>query len=396
MIQNQSIICFAGEDWWYHHQHSKNHIMRRLARAGNRVIFVNSISMGLPSIASRDLFSKISRKLRSYARPVRVTEEGIVVVSPPVLPFYSSRWARAINRWLLVAQIKLLMVAFDVRRPILWIAIPTAREVIGRLGEVALIYQVSDKYDANQMDHATASNVIADMHTDLLSRADLVYYSGRKLFEEESAKHLELAGKARQLEQGVDFDHFAAATSQAWPQPEEIAEVPHPRLGYFGAIEPWLIDQQLVRYVSGKRPAWHWVLVGLRASPLEIESLANVHYLGSKPYAAMPQFAAAFDVCILPWVTDNEFVNYGSPIKVREYLATGKPVVITPIYEYEGLDGILRVSRGYDDFISKVEDALHNDSADKSAARQQAVRESTWDNRAEQVSDAIATLLNLK
>ena len=98
MIRNQSIICFAGEDWWYHHQHSKNHIMRRLAGAGNRVIFVNSISMGLPSIASRDFFSKIKRKLRSYAKPVRVTEEGIIVVSPPVLPFYSNALARAINR----------------------------------------------------------------------------------------------------------------------------------------------------------------------------------------------------------------------------------------------------------------------------------------------------------
>jgi len=396
VIQNQSIICFAGEDWWYHHQHSKNHIMRRLARAGNRVIFVNSISMGLPSFASRDFFSKIKRKLRSYAKAVRVTEEGIVVVSPPVLPFYSSRWARAINRWLLVAQIKLLMIAFDMRDPILWIAIPTARGVVGRLGERALIYQVSDKYDANQMDHATASNVIAEMHSDLLAQADLIYYSGRKLFEEETANDSEIAGKAKRLEQGVDYDHFAAATSQEWTQPADIAGVPHPRLGYFGAIDPWLVDQELIRYVSGKRPNWQWVLVGLRASPLDIESLSNVHYLGSKPYSSMPQFAAAFDVCVLPWVTDNEFVNYGSPIKVGEYLATGKPVVITPIYEYERLDGILRVSRGYDDFIAKVEDALNADSPDKREARQQAVKTATWDARAEEVSDAIAALLELK
>jgi len=396
MIRNQSIICFAGEDWWYHHQHSKNHIMRRLARAGNSVIFVNSISMGLPGLASRDFLAKVRRKLRSYARAVRVTGEGIIVVSPPVLPFYSSRLARAINRRLLAAQIKLLMVAFDMRRPILWIAIPTAGEVVGRLDESALIYQVSDKYDANQMDHATASNVIAEMHEDLLSRADLVYYSGRKLFEEETAKNAELAGKARLLEQGVDYDHFASATSLEWTQPEDIAGVGHPRLGYFGAVDPWLIDQQLVRYVSQRRPEWQWVIVGLRASPLEIESLPNVHYLGSKPYSTMPQWAAAFDVCVLPWVTDNEFVNYGSPIKVREYLATGKPVVITPIYEYARLDGILRVSRNYDDFIAKVEDALKNDSLDKREARQNAVRESTWDVRAEEVSDAITELLELK
>jgi glycosyltransferase involved in cell wall biosynthesis len=394
VIHNQSIICFGGEDWWYHHQHSKNHIMRRLARAGNRVIFVNSISMGLPSLASPDLLSKIKRKLRSYARPVRITEEGIVVVSPPLLPFYSNRFARAINRWLLVFQIKLLMIAFDMRRPILWIAIPTAREVAGRLGESALIYQVSDKYDANRMDHATSSDIITDMHDDLLTRADLIYYSGRKLFDDDLALHPEISQKAKRLEQAVDYDHFSAATSGGdLTELDDIAGITHPRLGYFGGIDPWLMDQELIRYVSSKRPEWQWVFVGLRAAPLDIESLSNVHYLGSKPYSLMPRYAAAFDVCVLPWVTDNEFVNYGSAIKVREYLASGKPVVITPLYEYEPLDGILRVSRGMDDFIAKVEDALTNDSQEKQKARQLAVKDATWDARAAEVSEDIEALL---
>jgi glycosyltransferase involved in cell wall biosynthesis len=370
--------------------------MRRFARAGNRVIFVNSISMGLPSISNPDLLGKIKRKLRSYAQPIRITEDGIVVVSPPVLPFYSSGWARAINRWLLVMQLRLLMVAFEMTKPILWIAIPTAGEVAGRINEQLLIYQVSDKYDANQMDHATGANVIAEMHNYLLRQADLVFYSGRKLFEEETGSHPKSKAKSMLLEQGVDYDHFATAASMDGMQPNDLQGVPHPRLGYLGAIEPWLIDQELVRYVSQKRPGWQWILVGLRASPLDIESLENVHYLGSRPYASMPSYAAAFDVCVLPWVTDNTFVSYGSPIKVREYLATGKPVVITPIYEYEPLDGILRVSRSYDDFIAKVEDALNNDSTDKSKKRQLAVKDATWDARAEQVSSAIATLLSLK
>ncbi len=366
--------------------------MRRLARAGNRVIFVNSISMGLPGLRHPDLFSKIKRKLRSYANLPSVTVEGIVVVSPPLLPFYSSRLARAVNRWLLVFQIKLLMVVYDVRDPILWIAIPTAREVVGRLGERALIYQVSDKYDANQMDHATSSELIAEMHNDLLARADVIYYSGRKLFEEETAAHPEIARKAKRLEQGVEYEHFASATSEDWSEPEDIAAVPRPRLGYFGAIDSWLMDQELIRYVSQKRPEWQWVLIGLRGSPLEIESLANVHYLGSRRYKLMPCYAAAFDVCVLPWVTDNEFVIYASPIKVREYLATGKPVVITPIYEYEPLDGILRISRDKDDFIAKVEDALANDSEEKRMIRQQAVETGTWDARAEQVSRDIESV----
>jgi len=395
MIRDQSIICFAGEDWWYHHPHSKNHIMRRLARAGNRVMFVNSISMGLPSLASPDLLGKIKRKLRSYAKAVRRAEDGIIVVSPPVLPFYSNRLGRALNRRLLVAQIKMLMVAYDFRDPVLWVAIPTAREVVGHLGERALIYQVSDKYEANRMDHATGSNIIAEMHREMLDRADLIYYSGRKLIEEETAAHPEITSKAKLLAQAVDFEHFASATAKDWLVPADIADVPRPRLGYFGAIETWLLDQELIRTVSRKRPDWHWVLMGLKAARLAIEDLPNVHYLGSKPYAEMPCYAAHFDVCVLPWVTDNEFVSYGSAIKVREYLATGKPVVMTPLYEYEQMDGLLRIARSYDDFIAKVEDALTCDTEAMRVARQQAVKASTWDARAEEVSRDIESLLSL-
>jgi glycosyltransferase involved in cell wall biosynthesis len=396
MITGKSIVCFAGEDWWYHHPHSKNHIMRRFARAGNKVIFVNSISMGLPSLGSPDLVSKIKRKLKSYARFVRKTEEGIIVVSPIVLPIYGSRVGRILNRLLLVCQLRLLMISADMRDPILWIAIPTACDTVGRMGECALVYQVSDKYDANKMDHATSGDIIRAMHRKLLAAADLIYYSGRKLYEEALAAHPERAAKSKMLEQAVDFDHFAQATAATPPpSPEDIASIPAPRLGYFGALDPWLVDQQLVRYVSAARPEWHWVFLGLRASPLAIEALPNVHYLGSKPYNQMPAYAAAFEVCVLPWVTDNEFVNYGSAIKVREYLATGKPVVITPLYEYEPLDGILRIARDYDDFIAKVESALRVDSADMRRARQQAVEHSTWDARTESVSDDLAGLIRI-
>jgi len=349
--------------------------------------------MGLPSLSSPDLFSKITRKLRSYAKAVRKTEEGIVVVTPLVIPFYSSRVARALNRWLLISQMKLLMVALDIRNPVLWIAIPTASSVAGQLDESALIYQVSDKYGANEMDHSNAPGVIDAMHRYLLQRADLIYYSGRKLFEEERALHPELAGRTKLLEQAVDFDHFSRATSEASVPPADIKTLPHPRLGYFGAVDSWLLDQELIAFVSRKRPDWHWVLIGLRAAPLAIESLPNIHYLGSRPYSTMPAYASQFDVCVLPWPTDNEFVNYGSPIKVREYLATGKPVVITPIYEYERLDGILRIARSYDDFIAKIEDALADNSDEQKERRQEAVKHSTWDARAEEVSDDIAELL---
>src|ERR1044071_6163721 len=159
MLEGQSIICFAGEDWWYHHPHSKNHIMKRLARA-NRVMFINSISMGLPSVRSRDFFAKVRRKLKSYLKFVRRSPEGIWVVTPIVTPFFSSAWGRALNKWLLIIQLRLLMLLLGFRNPLLWIAIPTASDMVGRLSESLLIYQVSDKYEANEMDHGARAGLI--------------------------------------------------------------------------------------------------------------------------------------------------------------------------------------------------------------------------------------------
>src|SRR5215813_6912405 len=142
MLHGKSIICFGGEDWWYHHPHSKNHLMRRFARAGNKVIFVNSISMGLAPMKSGEVWPRVARKLRSYAKLARTTDEGITVVSPAVFPFYGSRVAAATNRRILGAQIAGLAKRRGLTHPLLWIAIPTAVDTVGRLHESLVIYHV--------------------------------------------------------------------------------------------------------------------------------------------------------------------------------------------------------------------------------------------------------------
>src|SRR5215210_7006624 len=226
MFSGKSIICFGGEDWWYHHPHSKNHLMKRFARAGNRVIFVNSISMGLASLANKDFLPRVARKLKSYAKLARTTSEGITVVSPAVLPFFGSRAARAANRRLLSAQIGALARRRKLSRPILWIAIPTAVEMIGQFNESLVVYQVSDKYDANTMDHATDPALIRRLHERALDAADLILYSGRKLLAEETRAR----ERSYLLEQAVDFDHWARAGSGELKIAPEIEEIPRPRL----------------------------------------------------------------------------------------------------------------------------------------------------------------------
>jgi glycosyltransferase involved in cell wall biosynthesis len=392
MLTGKSIICFGGEDWWYHHPHSKNHLMKRFARAGNRVIFVNSISMGLASLGNKDLLPRVARKLKSYAKLARNTPEGITVVSPAALPFFGSRAARAANRHMLRAQIGALARSRGLSSPILWIAIPTAAEMIGRLKESLVVYQVSDKYDANTMDHATDPKTIRRLHERALDAADIVLYSGRKLLSEATRA----CERSYLLEQAVDFDHWARVSTGELEVAAEVARIPRPRMGYFGAIEPWLVDQELIKRASVERPDWHWVFIGNRSRGLDIENLPNVHFLPPVAYDELPRYAAGFDVCVLPWETEQAFTSYGSAIKVREYLATGKPVVIAPLPEYELMKDVLRIARGRDDFLRLVEEALKEEGGEGARARQAAVASGTWDARAEWVSALIEEALSCK
>src|SRR5215204_5080556 len=390
MLRDKSIICFGGEDWWYHHPHSKAHLMRKFAHAGNKVIFVNSISMGLPALAHKDLLPRIKRKLGSYSKLARQTDEGITVVSPASLPFFGTAAARAVNRRLIGAQIKRLARKRGLTKPILWIAIPTAADMIGALDESAVVYHVSDKYDANTMDHATDPALIRKLHEHAIDAADLIFYSGRKLFEEA------VRGRERSylLEQGVDYPHWSKVKTLAIAP--EVQRIPRPRLGYFGAIEPWLVDQDLIKRAARERPEWHWVFIGNKSRGLDIEALPNTHFLPPVAYADLPAYAAGFDVCVLPWETEQSFTSYGSAIKVREYLATGKPVVISPLPEYEPMRDVLRIARTRDDFIRLVDEALQENDAAAVARRRASVASGTWDARAEWVSDLIEQVLREK
>jgi glycosyltransferase involved in cell wall biosynthesis len=380
-LSGQSIVCFAGEDWWYHHPHSKNHILTRLARH-NRVLFVNSLTMGLPSIGNADFFKKIRRKLRSYLRWLRKVPEGLWVMTPINVPLYGLPMARILNRLLLMLQLRLVMLILRMRDPIIWAAIPTAADIVSSLGGKLLVYQVSDKYDFNE-DSALSRTVIRDMDARLKQLAAVVMYSGRKLYEEAEIPHRYF------LEQAVDYERFANLPPGT---PSDIAAIPRPVIGYVGAADWYTMDVPLIEHVARVRPDWHWVFIGAKSSVVQLTA-PNIHFLGPKPYSELPRYYRHIDVCVLPWVQDNVFTSYGSAIKVREYLATGKPVVISPLYEYLHTPGV-RIYRSTDEFIALVAEALASDTPRKRQSRQDAVRDCTWDVRSREVAGLFRRLLD--
>src|SRR5205823_9779803 len=208
--------------------------------------------------------------------------------------------------------------------------------------------------------------LIRQLHEQAIDAADLILYSSRKLLAEASAG----GDRSYLLEQAVDFDHGSPVGSGELEVAPEVATIPQPRLGYFGAIEPWLVDQDLIKRAARELPDWHWIFIGNKSRGLEIEKLPNVHFLPPVSYNDLPNYAAGFDVCVLPWNTEVPFTSYGSAIKVREYLASGKPVVISPLPEYESMSDVLRIARNRDQFLELVDDALHEQDSELARSRQ--------------------------
>jgi glycosyltransferase involved in cell wall biosynthesis len=303
-------------------------------------------------------------------------------MTPINVPLYGSPVIRALNRLLLVLQLRLVMWLLNLRNPIVWVAIPTAADIVNALGSKLLVYQVSDKYDVNE-DSALSRAVIRDMDAHLKRDAAVVMYSGRKLFEEAEPRHRYF------LEQAVDYERFANLPPET---PADIAAIPRPVLGYVGAADFYTMDVPLIEHLARVRPDWHWVFIGAKSNVVKL-SAPNIHFLGVKPYSELPRYYNHIDVCVLPWVHQNPFTSYGSAIKVREYLATGKPVVISPLYEYLQTPG-LKIYRSPDEFISLVEKALAHDTLSQRQLRQDAVRHCTWDVRAREVATLFRGLLD--
>ena len=179
-ISGESVICFAGEDWWYHHPHSKNHITKRFAK-DNRVLFVNSIGVGMPSLSNPDFFLKIRRKLKSYLRWLKRAPEGLWLLTPIAIPFYGSPTVRRFNRQFLAFQLRLAMKLTGMRRPIVWVAtLSPPMSSISSIRET--VYHVSDR--ATPTKTRSPARTIRKVDAWLKKNAALVMYWAGKLFEE--------------------------------------------------------------------------------------------------------------------------------------------------------------------------------------------------------------------
>ena len=370
------VVCFAGVDWWYHNRgHSECHIMKRLAGRAP-VLWINSIGMRTPAPGRTEL------PLRRYARKIRSTlkglqrdpETGMWIYSPLFVPRYSQRWVE-LNGRLLAAQVRWLCRRLGIRRPSAWVTVPTAVGAVERGKWVRCLFNRSDEF--SRFPEADG-RLIASLEQRLLRNCDCVLYVNRELMKREAAQ----CRQTEYLGHGVDYDHFAATDGEVRA---ECRDLPRPIIGFYGALDDYTVDKALLIKVAREVRHGTLLLIGPRAmDTTALEAEPNVRYLGAVPYEALPRYAKAFDIGLMPWL-DNEWIASCNPIKLKEYLALGFPVVSIDFPELAPYRGLVHTARSHEEFLAGVRAAIN--SADPGAVdqRRSAVRQDSWAALADRV-----------
>jgi glycosyltransferase involved in cell wall biosynthesis len=373
-----SVICFGGEDWWYHNRgHIDMQLMRRFSRVAPTV-YVNSIVMQKPGLAQgREFIQKLNRKLKSIFKGLQKSDAGFWVYSPFSLPVHHIRWLRVVNSVVLRLQLWVVAHKLGLWKPIVWVACPAACDVAVKMKKAKMIYQRTDRFEEF---HNVDAETIKQFDRKLKISADLTVFVNNNLFEEEAGQ----CRKAVYLDHGVDYDMFAGA-EQDPQKPEDIANITGPIVGFFGGIDDHTSDIGFVERVVDFLSEMSFVFVGKVSSDCSrLAPRKNVLMLGQKPYERIPHYGKCFDVAIMPW-QQNRWIEACNPIKLKEYLALGKPVVSTPFTELQKYLDVVYVANTPEDFAQCIVKALNENSPERIAARRKKVEASTWDNKAQLV-----------
>jgi len=265
---------------------------------------------------------------------------------------------------------------------------PAYADYVDQLRPDALVYQPYDWFEF--MPGWTPQLEAAERA--LLKRADRVI-TPSELFSKGLEKK---AGReVLVVPNGVDIDMFEKARVAARPLPADLAAIPGPRIGYCGWLESH-VDLSLIIELARRQPQWHFVFVGGR-TPHKDERLAaeieacqavpNIHFLGVKARAEVPDYMMNMDVNAIPWrLEEGSWADVGYPLKLQEYMAAGRNVVSADLHSVRTLlSHVVRIASGAAGWEAAIADALDGRVTGTAAERIAIAQQNGWDRRSEQL-----------
>ena len=301
---------------------SKHRIAIELARRGHRVLWVEGAGMRRPSLGSGHDRGRILRKLRQACRGARPVADRLWVVTPLLVPLPSKTGIRKLNGWIYRRVMRRCSRRLSFEQPVLINYVPVLSEAMKAWHGKRVVYHCVDRWDAFDMYDST---LMAEVDRQCCELADVVIATSEDLYERCRSR----CASCRLIMHGVDHAHFAAALDA----PDRPRDLPDGDIvGFFGLLSEW-VDQELLVRLAEAVPTANVVLIGTADVDVSaLESVPNIHLLGPRPFRELPAYIASFRVGIIPFAV-NELTKAVNPIKLREMLAAGCPVVSTALPE---------------------------------------------------------------
>jgi len=339
--------------------------------------------MRKPTVSTSDV-GRIFTKLKEWSKGPRRVNDNLYHFTPIVLPFPTSKSARYLNQHILVHSINHHKRKLGLRNPQLWSFLPNVVGIVGNLGEKIFIYYCVDEWSQfSFMDGRS----MRDMERRILNKADLVITSARHLYNDKIRYNV----NTHHVSHGVDYAYFSRTISEKLPLPKDMGDIKRPIIGFFGLIHEW-IDLDLIAKIASARPDWSIVLIGrISVNVDQLKALGNVFFLGQKPYDKLINYCKGFDIGLIPFRINELTVNV-NPIKLREYMAAGIPVVSTPLPEVIPYEDLVCIGHSEEEVISGIEDLLKDNNDELRLQRSLRMANETWEQKVDDISRMIASL----
>ena len=416
------------------------HVLREMGKT-MPVLWVSSIGTRKPQLTHPAHIGRLFKRLASGFRRAELKENNLRVLNPVLIPKAQSRAARWINRRLFAWQAGRELEDMGNGRIEYWCFVPNAVDLLpvgagyehrtsNRCGEseavpgenrrecqrisksssppnqriiestnhrlprinestnqqIIVYYCVDDWTQFHYLD----TEWMARKERELLARADVVFAVSRYLVDrlEKAADDVhnsqftihQSPSTIHYAPHGVEYEKFRGALN-AQP-PDDVAHLQKPVIGFYGNIYPW-VDLRLVKVLAEKRPEWSFVMIGGVFCDVSIfDGVANVHFLGRREHDKLPHYCAAFDVAIIPYDMRQSRMESVNPVKTRELLAAGVPVVAADVPELRALGEDVLIARTPDEWINAVEKQMSRDDHDLVS---RSVQSDDWANRVDMI-----------
>jgi glycosyltransferase involved in cell wall biosynthesis len=375
------------EDLWQ----SRHQITLALAQK-HKVLFVS------PPFSLAEILAGRNKGNRPESG-VRHRQANLYSVVFPKLLCQTYRFPRIarLTKYLRQRQIRCLIKKFNFQDTVLLIWHPQFADLVGTLDEAVACYYVDDDFSGYAGAGEKRVQEILAEEDKLLRQADLVFANGPVLLRTKNRY-----GNAISVPMTADFELFSRSRLLETTVPPDLDAVAHPRIGYIGNLND-KVDFELVRQLAKARPDWSFVLVGpinIRADDIKktfeaLRGLPNVHVLGSKPRESLPNYIKGLDVCTMLY-RHTGWANSVYPLKLHEYLASGKPCIGTSIESLKEFSEVVQIADNAEEWLEAITSALADNDPRRAERRVQVAYENRLEARIATIERAVEQKLQEK